>query len=177
MDAQPRPLPDQDWPEEARDLLAGFAGKLNVYRVMAHHPELLAAWAPLRRHIVLATSLGRENSEVVILHTAHRFGSAYEWTHHVSRARALGFSDARIAATRGMPEGDDGLLVQAVDALLDDRALPAALDQALAARFGRKATFDLIATVGFYSVLGYLLLSYDVPIDAGVSDELRHHPL
>ncbi|MCW1932298.1 carboxymuconolactone decarboxylase family protein [Pararhodobacter zhoushanensis] len=176
-DGRPQPLSDTDWPEDARDLLAGFAGKLNVYRVMAHHPALLAAWAPLRRHIVLDTSLGRELSEVVILRTGHRFGSAYEWAHHVSRARELGFSDARIAATRGRPEGDDGLIVQAVDALLDDRKLSGALEGALVARFGRKAVFDLIATVGFYSVLGYLLLSYDVPVDDQVAAELLERPL
>jgi hypothetical protein len=42
---------------------------------------------------------------------------------------------------------------------------------------GRKAVFDLIATVGFYSVLGYILMTYDTPIDAPVADEMRKRPL
>jgi len=158
-------------------MLGGFAGKLNVYRVMAHHPALLRAWAPLRAHIVTDSALGAERSEVVILRTAYRFDSEYEWAHHVSRARKLGFSEARIAALRGMPDGEDGLIALAVDALLEERCLPEALEKALAAAIGRKAVFDLIATVGFYSVLGYLLMTYDTPVDADVAAEMARDPL
>lgn len=69
------PIPDADWPEEIADLRDGFAGALNVYRTMAHHPDLLRAWAPLRQHIVRDTALGLERSEVVILRAACRLGS------------------------------------------------------------------------------------------------------
>lgn len=41
----PSPLTDADWPHEIDDLRDGFAGALNVYRLMAHHPALLRAWA------------------------------------------------------------------------------------------------------------------------------------
>ena len=170
------PLADADWPREIVDLREGFAGKLNVYRVMAHHPELLRAWAPLRRHVVLDTALGPERSEVVILRTGHRLGSDYEWAHHVSRARKLGFTDARIAAIRGTPEGEDGLIVQAVDQLWDGSRIEPKLEAELAAAIGREAVFDLIATVGFYSVLGYLLRTYDTPLDADVAQELTAKP-
>ena len=37
--------------------------------------------------------------------------------------------------------------------------------------------FDLIATVGFYSVLGYLLMSYDTPIDTAIAEEMAERPL
>lgn len=171
------PLSDADWPEAAADLRDGFAGALNVYRTMAHHPALLTAWAPLRAHVVQRTALGLERSEVVILRTGLRMGSPYEWAHHVSRARALGFPDARIEAIRGMPEGEDGLLVQAVDAIFDEKRLPRALDAALADAIGREAVFDLIATVGFYTVLGTILNTYDVPIDDRVAQEMADNPL
>jgi alkylhydroperoxidase family enzyme len=172
-----QPLSDADWPEDIADLRSDFAGALNVYRVMAHHPGLLRAWSALRQHVVVDSALGTERSEVVILRTAHRFGSAYEWAHHVSRARKLGFPDHRILAIRGQPDGEDGLIVGAVDALLDDRALSPVLEAKLATAIGRTAVFDLIATVGFYSVLGYLLKTYDTPIDDAVAAELAAQPL
>lgn len=171
------PLSDADWPEALADLREGFAGQLNVYRVMAHHPALLRAWAPLRQHLVKDSALGPDRSEVVILRTGHRLGSAYEWAHHVSRARALGFSDDRIRAIAAMPEGEDGLIVRAVDALFDLHHLPPALEADLAAALGREAVFDLIATVGFYSVLGGLLMTYDTPIDPAIAEALRRDPL
>lgn len=171
-----QPLADEQWPHDVADLRAGFAGALNVYRVMAHHPALLRAWAPLRQHVVKETTLGPERSEVVILRTAHRFGSAYEWGHHVSRARKLGFSDERISALRGLPVGEDGLIVRAVDGLLDDRKLSPDLEADLASAVGHEGVLDLIATVGFYSVLGYILMTYDTPLDADIAAELERDP-
>lgn len=171
------PLADTEWPAEIAELRAGFAGRLNVYRAMAHHPELLRAWAPLRQHVVLENALGPENLEVVILRAAHRLGSEYEWSQHVTRARALGMSDARIGAVRGMPEGRDGLLARAVDALFRKRRLSVAQEAELAAAFGRRAVIDLIATVGFYSVLGWLLRTYETPLDPGIVRALAERPL
>jgi 4-carboxymuconolactone decarboxylase len=171
------PIDDADWPEAIAGMKNGFAGALNVYRTMAHHPELLRAWAPLRQHVVKDSALGAVRSEVVILRAAHRMGSPYEWAHHVSRARVLGMADERIAAIRGMPEGEDGLIVRAVDALFDQRRLPAGLEAELAGAIGRKAVFDLIATVGFYSVLGYILMTYETPIDEAVAAEMAERPL
>ena len=42
------PLTDAQWPSDLADLLKGFAGGLNVYRVMAHNPALLRAWEGLQ---------------------------------------------------------------------------------------------------------------------------------
>lgn len=171
------PIPDADWPEEIADLRDGFAGRLNVYRVMAHHPALLRAWAPLRQHIVADSALGPDLSEVVILRAGYRLGSAYEWGHHVVRARKLGFDDARISALRGQPDGLDGRIVRAVDALIDTHRLPADLDADLAGELGRLAVMDLIATVGFYGVLGAILLSYDTPLDDDIAAALAAAPV
>ncbi|QPB24849.1 carboxymuconolactone decarboxylase family protein (plasmid) [Rhizobium sp. 007] len=156
---------------------AGFAGALNVYRTMAHHPALLKAWAPLRQHIVKDSALGAIRSELVILRSAHRMGADYEWAHHVSRARSLGISDARIQAIRGSPDGEDGLIARAVDALFDGFQLPASLERALSAAIGTQAVIDLMATVGFYSILGYILLTYKTPIDEAVAAVMTERPL
>lgn len=171
------PLTDAEWPAEILDLRDGFAGQLNVYRTMAHHPSLVRAWAPLRQHVVKDTSLGLARSEVVILRTGLRLGSDYEWAHHVSRARALGFSDERIAALRGQPGGEDGLIVRAVDALIDEKKLSEELKVQLEPIIGVSGIIDLIATVGFYSVLGYLLMTYETPIDDNIAAEMRDRPL
>ncbi|MFC7703683.1 carboxymuconolactone decarboxylase family protein [Plastorhodobacter daqingensis] len=171
---------DDQWPAEIEHMREGFAGKLNVYRLMANHPALLAAWAPLRQHVVIDNALGAERSEVVILRAAFRLGSAYEWAHHVTRARRLGFSDTRIDSLRGQVDAmapSDRLVAEAVDALFDDRRIPPILEHRLAEALGRSAVFDLIATVGFYSCLGYLLNTYDPPLDQEIAAELAERPL
>ena len=174
------PIPDDLWPEAVADLLPGFAGKINVYRVMAHHPELLRAWAPLRAHIVTRTSLGPERAEVVILRAGMRLGSAYEWSQHVLRARKVGLTDARIASLKGPLDGmldADALLCRAVDKLFDSKALPPEMLRDLLGAVGRKGVLDLVATVGFYTTLGFILNSFGVPLDDDAATELEKHPM
>lgn len=173
------PLSDDDWPEEVADLLGGFAGALNVYRTMAHAPALLRAWAPLREHVVRQNALGMDLVEVVILRTGVRLGSDYEWQQHISRARKVGFDDARIAAIRKPPADmapDDALLVQAVDELFDTHRLAPKTESRIMERFGKRALFDLMATVGFYSTLGFILNTCGTPLDGDIAAELAARP-
>ncbi|MCL3883534.1 carboxymuconolactone decarboxylase family protein [Marivita sp. GX14005] len=174
------PIPDADWPEALAEFRGGFLGSANVYRVMAHHPALVRAWADLRRHVVIDTSLGAEFSEIVILRAAVHLGSPYEWAHHVVRARKLGMNDARIASIRGdIGEMDeqDGVLAKAVDDLVTHKRIASGTLEELFALAGKDGAFDLIATVGFYSTLGYILNTFDTPIDDDIAHELAQHPL
>ncbi|TVS02822.1 MAG: carboxymuconolactone decarboxylase family protein [Rhodobacteraceae bacterium] len=169
------PLSDRDWPAEIADMRGGFAGQLNVYRVMAHHPALLRAWEALRMHVVTQNALGRVRAEIVILRLAHRLGSSYEWNQHVVRGLRLGLSAARITALEGplsgMPE-EDALLAGAVDSLLDTAHLDKEHLTRLEARVGREGVLDLMATVGMYMTLGFLLRTTDAPLDADICAEI-----
>ncbi len=173
------PLDDAHWPEAVADMREGFAGGLNVYRTMAHHPDLLRAWAGLRDHVVVRTSLGRELSEVAILRTGVRLGSSYEWNQHVARARNYGLTDARIRAIRGEPSAMaplDGLIARAVDELFDASRLAVATATELAKAVGKEGVLDLMATVGFYSTLGFILNTFATPLDDDIAAELAARP-
>lgn len=174
------PVSDEDWPESIPEMRSGFAGGLNVYRVMAHHPALLKAWSDLREHVVNQTSLGRDRSEVVILRTGLRLGSGYEWAQHVVRARKCGLDDARIRSMRGSPDRmapADALLATAVDELLNDAELTPATRARLMAEMGAEGALDLIATVGFYSTLAFILKSFATPLDDDIAAALRAAPI
>ncbi|MBC7143295.1 MAG: carboxymuconolactone decarboxylase family protein [Rhodobacteraceae bacterium] len=174
-----QPLDDAHWPEALADMRTGFAGGLNVYRTMAHHPALLRAWAGLRDHVVVRTTLGRELSEVAILRTGVRLGSSYEWSQHVARARKCGLTDARIGTIRGAPEAMapvDGLIARAVDELFDASRLTPATAADLAGAVGKDGILDLMATVGFYSTLGFILNTFATPLDDDIAAELAARP-
>jgi alkylhydroperoxidase family enzyme len=174
------PLTAAAWPLELADMADSWPARLNVYRTMAHHPALLRAWAPLRAHVVLDNVLGKQRSEVVILRTGHRMGAAYEWAHHISRSRACGMSDARIASIAGPLDGmspEDAVIAGAVDALVDRKRLSADERSALEALVGVHGVFDVMATVGFYSTLAYIVQTADTPLDDDVAAELATRPL
>lgn len=175
-----QPLTQANWPPDLADMADSFAGRLNVYRTMAHHPALVRAWAPLRDHVVLRNVLGQQRSEVVILRTGHRMGAAYEWAHHISRSRACGMSDARIASIAGPLDGmapEDAVIAAAVDALIDRHRLSDTERRALEALVGVHGVFDVMATVGFYSTLAYIVQTAETPLDADVATELSERPL
>ncbi len=138
------PIADAAWPSEISDMLAGFAGRLNVYRVMAHNPALLRSWANYRDYVVTKNSLGPQRSEVAILRTGHRLNANYEWSHHVMRARACGMDDARILSLRGdvlEMSAEDQVIARAVDDLIDSACLSAHSREDLAKLVGTYGRF------------------------------------
>jgi 4-carboxymuconolactone decarboxylase len=156
-------------------MLAGFAGKLNVYRLMAHHPALLSAWADLRNHIVLENTLVPREQEIVILRTGHRLKSAYEWTHHVQRGKAAGLTAEEIEAARREPScwrtgARETVLMRAVDELIDEARLSPATVRDLRAIIGTEGVLDLMATVGMYTTLGFVTNTFEPPIEASLPD-------
>lgn len=160
------PLSDAQWPDEIAELQDGFAGRLNVYRVMARHPALLRAWCNLRNHVVLNSTLTSMQSEVIILRTGLRRRSPYEWAHHVSRGLSVGLSHARIAAIADeTPEPGDQLLIEAVDSLIDHNKIAIDIAGKLQAAIGIEGVLDLIATVGMYTTLAYVIETFGVPLD------------
>jgi 4-carboxymuconolactone decarboxylase len=174
------PLEDSDWSDELRRMKGTFASKLNVYRTVAHHPRLLLAWADLRDHVVLNSALGRQQSEVVILRAGVHLGSNYEWCHHVSRARACGINDHRIASIRGSIQDmavEDMTFAKAVDELFDQRKLTNDTIGIVMDLVGKEGVLDVIATVGFYSTLGYILNSFETPLDDNIAREMADQPL
>lgn len=174
------PLDVSDWPDELDHLKHEFFGGANVYKVMAHHPRLLKAWTNLRQHIVVDTSLGLERSEVAILRAAVRTGSPYEWAHHVLRARRLGFSDERLAALSGDLENvtpADRSIAAAVDDLIGTARLSPQTLRDLHAKVGPEGVLDLMATVGFYSTLAFILNSFEIELEEDVMTALSEHPL
>lgn len=168
------PIGDADWPDVLADMRDGFAGKLNVYRVMAHNPPLLRAWTALRQHVVIDSALTEQQKEMVILRTGHRWRSRYEWAHHVYRGSKGGLSDFRIARAAmdaddwGAIDDEDVMLLRATDVLLDDGRLPKALRIQLGRFLSDAAIIDIMATIGMYTTLAFLVNSFDTPIDDDV---------
>jgi alkylhydroperoxidase family enzyme len=159
-------------PEKLPDTAPAFARALNVYRTMAHNPALLAAWAPLRAHVVLGGALTEAQKEIVILRTGYHWGSAYERAHHIVRGRLAGLSDARIARTAKPAEDwgvadEDTSLMAATDALLAHGRLTDAELKPLEPAW----LLDIIATIGFYTTLAFIVNSFETPIDTHIAPD------
>jgi len=169
----PDPIDDAEWPTDLEEIRQQFAGALNVYRTMAHHPQLLAAWAPLRRHVVKENTLPPRLQELVVLRTAYHAGSRYEWSHHVARGLAAGLSIKEIEAVGWLdPAADldetERAIIDCVDSLQRQHRLSPELRARVSQHLSVRQVMDLMALVGFYHVLAYIIETFETPLDRGI---------
>lgn len=168
------PLPPDDWAPELRPILDEMGGRpLNVHRLMAHNPSLLAAWWNFRNHSVSGGSLSERHRELVILRVAYRLRNWYEWASHVERGSKAGLSPAeieRVGAGPSHPDwsADEALLLQAVDECRDGHAIHSATLTALEAHFDTAQILDIIAIQGMYAILGTMIQTWGLSLDGGV---------
>ena len=177
-DAQPKrlvPLPVKDWSDDLAPVLADMHGApLNVHKLMAHNPVLLNAWWSFRNHSVNGGTLGRRLGELIILRVAVHLDAWYEWASHVDRSLRIGLTAEEICrvAERETCHGwssAEAAVLEAVDDLMETRRLSPPTRARLAAHFSEEQLLDLIAIQGMYVILGNMILSWGLELDAGIS--------
>jgi 4-carboxymuconolactone decarboxylase len=172
------PLTDDDADEQTSALLEEVrlpnAEAVNIFATLVRHPGLYRRWMPFAGKL-LAGKLPARDRELLILRSAWRCASSYEWGQHVRLAEQAGISAeeiARVAAGPDAPEWDafDRALLTAVDELHDGACLGDATWHALAARYDDRQMIELPMLVGQYHMLAFALNSLGVQREPGVPD-------
>ena len=129
-----------------------------TYRLLFNSPRLAVLLARVGEYFRFQSSLDPVVRETAILATAKEVGSQYEWTHHEHVARRLGVRDEVIEAIRsgrapmGLPP-KEGVFAQVAREMVRDGGLSPRTFQAVLHLLGPEQTVDLVALVGFYSML------------------------
>lgn len=172
-------VPTDQWDTSLAGVSSDMRGEpLNVHKLLANNPNLLSAWWPLRLHVVSGGTLGKRNAELIILRTAVHMRQWYEWASHVERGLDCGLSLEEIDRVIDGPDAtgwseQDAALLAAVDEQRHRNTLSSELLQRLSVFFSHDQMLDLIAIHSLYVMLGSMLNTWDVPLDARVS---RKHP-
>lgn len=175
------PLDPGAWDSALRDVQCRIGQPLNIHGVIARHPDLMAAYAPLREHVVKTSSLEARHRELVILRVAHRTECDYEWRHHVARGRKAGLDDERISRVKQGSEApgwspEESLLLRAVDEMLDHCELRPETLEAMGSALGDRQILDFVFAVGVYVIMSTLLKSARVPLEEGFTDDISPAP-
>jgi len=146
----------------------------NLYKALANHPKLVAAWAEFSKTLRHDTRTPRALRELVILRGAQLMRSEYEWAQHLAMARKAGVSEAQIQALPAWKSS----------ALFNERE-KAALALSEAVTQGRvsdevfalaKKHFDdhdyveLAIVAAFYAMVGRMLDAMGVQLEAEVQN-------
>jgi alkylhydroperoxidase family enzyme len=148
-------------------------GAYNIFLTLARHPELFRAWLPFGGHLLGKSTLPDRDRELLILRTAVRCGSSYEWGQHVRISEAVGID--REAITRAIEGSDadgwtphEAALMRSVDELHDDARISDATWEALAATYDDRQLIEVTILVGHYHLVAFALNSLGVPLDPGI---------
>lgn len=172
------PITDEEADEQIRTLLEEVrlpnAEAVNIFATLVRYPGLYRRWMPFAGKL-LAGKLPARDRELLILRSAWRCASSYEWGQHVRLAKQAGISADeidRVAAgpdAAGWDAADRSLLI-AVDELHEGACITDATWDALAARYDERQMIELPMLVGQYHMLAFALNSLGVQREAGVPD-------
>ncbi len=175
-------LPETPSPEQAlvmAEVVAGKRGRVPGPMIgWLPHPELARRAQRLGELLRFETSLEPILSELAILICARHWTSHYEWTAHKRIALAAGVDPqtvADIAARKPQPflRGPREAAVYSVAAtLLAQTKLDDALYASGIATLGERGMVDLVAILGYYSMVALTLNAFELGLPDAFAPEL-----
>jgi alkylhydroperoxidase family enzyme len=168
-------VPNAEFPPELKRRLEELWGTPpNLYRALANHAPLAAAWTEFSRAIRYESRTPRRLRELVILRGAQLMRSEYEWAQHLRMARQAGVREAQIAALALWRESGEFDATEKAALLLAEAVTRADVTDevyAAAARHFDHATYvELALTAAFYAMVGRMLEAMRVQLEPEFRD-------
>lgn len=175
-------LPETPTPEQAlvmAEVVAGKRGRVPGPMIgWLPHPELARRAQRLGELLRFDTSLEPTLSELAILICARHWSSHYEWTAHKRIALQAGLDPQTVAdiAARKQDPFLHGAREGAVFAVASTLLAQTKLDDALYAQgrdtLGERGMVDLVAILGYYSMVALTLNAFELGLPDALAPEL-----
>jgi 4-carboxymuconolactone decarboxylase len=179
---QPRiaPLPESEWEGDIAEVLNALPpgadapiGEYNIFRTLARHPDLFRSWIRFGGYLLVGGTLPATDRELMILRTAVRCRSSYEWGQHVRVSLRLGMDRDVIDRVVEGPTAPgwtehEATLLRAVDELHDDARISESTWGALADTYDETQLIELTMLIGQYHMVAFTLNSLGVELDEGL---------
>jgi 4-carboxymuconolactone decarboxylase len=174
------PLPPEEWEGDVKRILdtvpPGIERRLgdnNIFPTFARHPGLFRAWLPFGGFLLTAGKLSGRDRELLILRTAVRTRSSYEWGQHVRISLDGGIEREAIDRVLDGPDADgwtphEAALLRAADELHEDSRISDATWGTLAESYDDEQLMEATMVVGHYHMVAFALNSFGVELDEGL---------
>lgn len=160
---------------ELGERVAGLgARQVNLYRSLAHTPDLLDAWIDWAWALRVKCTTPRSLRELMILRTAVVMRSEYEWHQHVAMAADAGVPAEKVSAiaawqTSELYDAPERAALTLTDAMLTGN-VPDAVHDEVARHFSASEKVELVLTAGFYAMVPRVLDACRVPVEGAEPD-------
>lgn len=151
---------------EVFDSIVASRGKmLRPFAVLLHRPDLARAVADLGTVIRYQGMLSGHVRELAIFTTAIERDCEYEWVAHLPLAREAGVSEETLDAVQHrtpVADPSDAAVVEFVRELCRTGRVGDATFEAAAKTYGEEGTVELVATVGYYTMMAFVMSAFAV---------------
>jgi alkylhydroperoxidase family enzyme len=158
-------------PAPVREVFERLPIQLNIFKLMAHAETSFRPLLHLGTSILGQQQLSAKLRELTILRVARLSHAEYEWVQHVPIAKAVGASDAQIAALESGDPGADcfdelerAVLRFTAEVVRDVGCSQATFD-AVAKHLSPREIVELILAIGFYMTVARLMEVAKIDLD------------
>ena len=149
---------------------SGGLGVLNVFKVMAHSPQLMQSWWGMMAVLFARLKLDPRLRELAILRLFQVKRTAYGFAHHVRIGKQVGITDEQIAALDGYAESGlfselDKLVLEYADSVttLDDGS--PRLATALREHLSEQELVELTFCIANWNMMAHLLPPLEIELE------------
>src|SRR5436190_1014380 len=141
-------------------IVAGRRGRFGgPFQLLIRAPEICEHASRLGEHLRWGTSLSDRLSELAIITTAAFWRAQYEWYAHAPLAKEAGVPEAAIEAIRTgetplFAEPDEALVYKICSELFRTRRLSDDSFAQAKDRLGEAGLVEIIAIIGYYTLIG-----------------------
>jgi 4-carboxymuconolactone decarboxylase len=156
-------------------IIAGRRGRFGgPFQLLIRAPEICEHASQLGEHLRWGTSLPDRLSELAIISTARFWRAQYEWFAHAPLAEKAGVPSAAIEAIRGgdtpsFEKKDEALVYRICTELFKSQRLSDSSFEEAIATLGEAGLIEVIAIIGYYTLIGNTLNVFQVQVPEGVT--------
>ncbi|NQU70322.1 MAG: carboxymuconolactone decarboxylase family protein [Rhodospirillales bacterium] len=163
--------------KELFDAIGGPRGGVvrGPFAIWLRHPDLVEKANELGNHLREGTDVPQKLSELAILVTARAWTARYEWFAHEKTAVKCGLDTSIIDAIRAgetpvFQDPREECVYRVAAELHGDNEISDPTYKAAVDAMGEDQVIDLVAIIGFYTMVAITLNAFNAPLPDGADD-------
>ncbi|EPS35286.1 hypothetical protein H072_11338 [Dactylellina haptotyla CBS 200.50] len=181
-------LPYPDY--EDKNFKAAGKPTINVFKLLSYSAGTVDLWTSIGNAHFTKITFSKKQRELIILLSSAKFGSYYEWTHHIPLSTKFGvtheqreemkraakvkgyFSDTYWKVNPASFDEQEQVILTFLEAVIDAPEVDEEIWQKATEKLSQRQIVELITMQGFYYTLGRVTTALKIDMEGGIKPRL-----